>query len=99
MGIYKDIYDFASKAGALEGYLYPKEKVDLKYIPGWVDNIVNKYRELPPEAREEFQELCNRTIGRALQSLLQYIGEDHEVIKKLRGIISGKLPSSYDDFD
>ncbi len=99
MGIYKDVYDFASKAGALEGYVYPRDKVDLKYIPGWVDNLLNQYEKLPPDVRDELQDLCNRTIGRALHSLLQYMGEDQEVIKKLRRMISGKSPASYDDFD
>ena len=41
MGIYKEVYDFAAKAGALEGYVYPKDKVELDYIPQWVDNLVN----------------------------------------------------------
>lgn len=99
MGIYKDIYDFASKAGALEGYLYPKDKVDLKYIQGWVDNLLNQYEKLPPDVKDEFQELCNKTIGRALHSLLQYMEEDQEVVKKLRMMILGRLPASYDDFD
>lgn len=98
MGIYQEVYDFAAKAGALEGYVYPKEKVDFNYLPQWVDNLVNHYHRLPSEVREEFQGLCNGTIGRAVQSLLPYLGEDHEVIKKLNGVISGKLPSSPNDF-
>ena len=98
MGIYQEVYDFAAKAGALEGYVYPKEKVDLNYLPRWVDNLVNQYRSLPSEVREEFQGLCNGTLGRAIQSLLPSLGEDHEVIKKLKSIISGKLPLSPNDF-
>ena len=87
MGIYKEVYDFAAKAGALEGYVFPKERVDLNYLPGWVDNLVNQYRSLPSEVKEEFQGSCNSTIGRAIQSLLPSLGEDHEVIKKLRSIL------------
>ena len=49
MGIYQEVYDFAAKAGALEGYVYPKEKVDLSYLPRWVDNLVTQYHRLPPE--------------------------------------------------
>ena len=98
MGIYKQVYDFAAKAGALEGYVYPKEKVDPGSLPRWVDNLVNHYRSLPSEVKEEFQGLCNGTIGRAIQSLLPSLGEDHEVIKKLKSIISGSLPSSPNDF-
>jgi len=98
MGIYQEVYDFAAKAGALEGYVYPKEKVDLNYLPRWVDNLVNQYHSLPPEVREEFQGLCNGTVGRVIQSLLPCLGEDHEVIKKLKSVLSGKLPLSPDDF-
>jgi len=87
MGIYKEVYDFAAKAGALEGYVFPKERVDLNYLPGWVDNLVNQYRSLPSEVKEEFKGACNNTIGRAIQSLLPSLGEDHEVIKKLRSIL------------
>ena len=98
MGIYQEVYDFAAKAGALEGYVYPKEKADLNYLPQWVDNLVNHYRSLPSEVREEFQGLCNGTLGRAIQSLLPSLGKDHEVIKKLKSIMPGKLPSSPNDF-
>ena len=98
MNIYKEIYDFAAKAGALEGYVYPKEKIDPHYLPQWVDNLVNQYHHLPPEVREEFQGLCDGTLGRTLQALLPILGEDHETIKKLKGMVSGKLPLSFNDF-
>ena len=98
MGIYKDNYDFAAKAGSLEGWVYPKEKVNISYLPRWSDNVVKQYQDLPPEAREEIQSQCNETLGRAIQSIVPILGEDHEVIKKLKGLVKGKLPSSSDDF-
>lgn len=98
MGIYRKVYDFAAKAGALEGYVYSKEKVDISYLPRWSDHLVEKYLDLPPEVREEFQSLCDQTLGRIIQSLLPILEEDHEVIKKLKGLIRGRLPSSPDDF-
>jgi hypothetical protein len=98
VGKYKELYDFAAKAGALEGYVYPRDKVDLSYLPLWVDHLLERYLALPAEVREEFQNSCNGTIGRAIQSLLPHFGEDHEIIKKLRSITVGKVPSSPDDF-
>ena len=98
MGIYKEVYDFAAKAGSLEGYVYPEAKVDLSYLPNWTENLVNLSRSLPPEVKKDFQDSCNLTIGRAIQALLPSLGEDHEVIKKLKTMVSGKLPSSPDDF-
>jgi hypothetical protein len=98
MGIYREVYDFAAKAGALEGYVYQKEKIDVNYLPRWVDNLVNQYHRFPSGVKEDFQSLCNGTLGRAVHSLLLHLSEDHEVIKKLKGMISGKLPLSPDDF-
>ena len=98
MGVYREVYDFAAKAGALEGYVYQKERLDINYLPRWVDNLVNHYHRLPPEAKDDFQSLCNGTLGRTIQSLLPHLGEDHEVIRKLKSLTSGKLPSSPDDF-
>ena len=98
VGVYKQVYDFAAKAGSLEGYVYPGGKADLQYLPQWSDNLINLYRSLPPEAREEIQGACDETLGRTIRSLLPLLGEDHEVIKKLRSLVKGKLPSSFDDF-
>jgi len=98
MGIYKKVYDFAAKAGALEGYVYPREKVDVSYLPKWSNHLVEQYWDLPLEVREEFQGLCDQTLGRTIQSLLPILGEDHEVIKKLKSLVKGRLPSSPDDF-
>jgi hypothetical protein len=98
VGVCKQVYDFAAKAGSLEGYVYPGGKADLKFLPQWSDNLVNLYRNLPPEVREEIQGACDETLGRTIQSLLPSLGENHEVIKKLKGLVKGNWPSSSDDF-
>ena len=97
MGIHQKVYDFAAKAGSLEGYVYPKD-LDLKYLTPWTDNLVNEYRSLPPDVRDAIQGGCDETLGRTIQSLLPKLGEDHEVIKKLKSLVRGKLPTSPDDF-
>ncbi|HME45516.1 MAG TPA: hypothetical protein VKF36_20665 [Syntrophorhabdales bacterium] len=98
MGTYRMLYDFAAKVGALEGYVYPKEKIDPQYLPAWVDHVVEGYEALPSETRAEFQDLCDATLGRAIASLLPLLGAKHDVIRKLRSITKGTLPSSPDDF-
>jgi len=98
MGIYKKIYEFSAAAGALEGYVYPKEKVDPKFLPAWVENIVKEYNAFTPDVRDEIQDECDRTLGRAIQSLIPILGGDHEVIIKLKSLIHGEIPSSQDDF-
>jgi hypothetical protein len=97
MGIYRKLYDFAAKTGSLEGYVYPKE-MDPSYLSLWVDHMVEEYQDLPPEVKKEFQDLCDATVGRTIQSLLPSLGEGHEVIKKLKSLTVGNLPSSYDEF-
>ncbi len=93
----KTVYEFAAKAGSLEGYVYPKD-MDLKYLPPWTENLVNLYLSLPPDVKDEIQAGCDETLGRVIQSLLPLLGEEHDVIRKLRSLVKGKLPSSPDDF-
>jgi hypothetical protein len=98
VSVYKQVYDFAAKAGSLEGYVYPGGKPDPKYLPQWSDNLVTLYRSLPPDVKDDIQGACDETLGRTIQSLLPLLGKDHEVIKKLKNLVKGRLPSSPDDF-
>ena len=94
----KQLYEFAAKLGAFEGYVYQGETADSKYFPKWAENLVRLYDALPERVREEVQPLVDGTAGRAVNSLLPTLGDEHEVIKLLRHLIKGELPSSRDDF-
>jgi hypothetical protein len=98
MGIHRDIYEFAARAGALEGYVYAKEKIEEGSLTNWVKSVVEQYRALPSEVREEFQDLCDGTLGRTVQSLIPLFGEDHEMIIQLKTLVQGESPSSPNDF-
>jgi hypothetical protein len=98
MGAYSIIYEFAARAGAFEGYVYQRKGLTPDSLERWVDHLVEGYKALAPEAKKELQDLCDGTIGRAIQSLLPTIGENHEIIRKLEGLTAGRLPSSPDDF-
>ncbi|HEY3278574.1 MAG TPA: hypothetical protein VGJ94_18295 [Syntrophorhabdaceae bacterium] len=98
MGIYNEVYEFAARAGAFEGYVYQRSGLDPALLTPWVDHLVRGYDSLPPEVRADFQPLCDGTIGRAIQSMRGFMSEDHELIRKLKGLIAGELPSSPDDF-
>lgn len=98
MGVYSDIYEFAARAGAFEGYVYQRKDVTAHSLERWVDHLMEGYKAVPLEARQEFQGLCDGTIGRAIQSLVPALGEKSEIITKLKGLTVGKLPSSPDDF-
>lgn len=95
---YKDIYEFAASAGAFEGYVYHGEKQDASYLPRWVDHLVERYHKLHPEVQEEIQHQCDGTVGRAIRSLTPVLGENNDVIQKLRRLVKGDLPSSAEDF-
>ena len=62
MDVFKEIFEFAASAGALEGYVYPVEKRDMGYLDNWIGNLVKQYQELPDEARAGIQESLDRLI-------------------------------------
>lgn len=99
MYIYKEIYDFAASAGALEGYVYQRDKIDTRYFGNWINNLVKQYSAIPVDIREVFQPSLDRTIGRAVLSLNPVLGQEHEFIRKLKGMVQGTMPDSPDDFD
>jgi len=61
---YEELFKFAAKAGALEGYLYEREKVEPLY--SWVSNIERMYDSLPDNVKEdirnEFSSVLTRTL-------------------------------------
>lgn len=98
MHLYSQIYEFAASAGALEGYVYPKERVDLNALPVWIDNLHQAYQRMPEQALKEIRPFLDMTLGRAFRSLIPILGEKHEMVMKMRSMIRGPLPESPDDF-
>ena|SRR3990172_7111328 len=98
MHIYRQIYEFAASVGALEGYVYDKHELDEGIIAKWCNNLVDAYQLLPKEALQEFQPSCDGTIGRAIRSLTPVLGDNHEIVGKLRSMTAGPIPKSADDF-
>ena len=98
MDIYREIYELASSAGALEGYVYEKKDLDPSILDGWIKNLVKQYHNLPLNARESFQASFDRTIGRAVCSLITVFGEGHEHVRALKSLIVGGIPDSFQDF-
>ena len=92
------IYEFAASAGALEGYVYRRETLDMNALRVWVNNLVTAYGHLPSEVRDEFQPSLDMTIGRAIKSLISTLGEDSDLVRNLRSMVKGSMPRSADDF-
>jgi hypothetical protein len=98
MDPFKQMYEFAASAGALEGYVYRRKEVDMDALPNWVGNLKTAYGLLPREALGAVQPSIDQTLGRALKSLVLSLGEDHELVTMLKSMIRGSLPRSPDDF-
>ena len=64
MGEHEELFKFAAKAGALEGYLYEREKVEPLY--DWVSNIERMYAGLPDKAKEAIRNEFSRVLARTL---------------------------------
>ena len=54
MGEYAEFFKFAAKAGALEGYLYEREKIES--LSNWVNNMQVMYNKLPADVKKEIKE-------------------------------------------
>lgn len=98
MHLFTSIYEFASSAGAFEGYVYHREGLDMKALADWVGNLKAAHALLPQEVLGEIQPSINQTLGRALQSLILRLGESHSMVDTLRSMTRGRLPLSPDDF-
>jgi hypothetical protein len=100
MHIYRKIYEFAASAGAFEGYVYrrPKTEIDTEALSNWADNLCEAYDNLSPEVLDEIQVPIDRTLGRAIKSLIFLFDERHALVSKLQKIVKGELPESPDDF-
>ena len=64
MGEYEELFRFAAKAGALEGYLYEREIVEPLY--DWVANIEKMYASLPDKAKKDVKNEFSRVLTRIL---------------------------------
>ena len=72
--------------------------MDFRTLSNWVDNLVEAYHHLPAEVIGECQSACDQTLGRAVKSLMGELGEEHEIVRRISGIVKGQLPDSPDDF-
>ncbi|MFC1581056.1 hypothetical protein ACFL4N_09155 [Thermodesulfobacteriota bacterium] len=93
-----EIYAFAASAGALEGYVYKREDLDLKALLNWMENLCVAYGSLPPKVGDEIQPQVDQSLGRALISLMSVLGEHHEIVTGLASMVKGTIPESADDF-
>jgi hypothetical protein len=98
MHLFAQIYEFAASAGALEGYVYRRDEVDLKALNNWIRNLKTAYWLLPKDVLQEVQASVDLTLGRAWKSLALGLGQDHDLARTVKSMIMGGLPETPDDF-
>ena len=89
------LFDLAARLGCLEGYLYSEEKVEKKYLQGWLQNIDREFGSLPAQVRNEIVADYLELL-RKVQALLQkvYGEEDADTLlvkQMIGGLKGGKL--------
>ena len=99
MHLYTQLYEFAASAGALEGFVYRRPEVEATTIAKWVENLEKAYQSLPAEVLKEIQPSLDGTLGRAVNSIRNVLGEKHALVRRLKTMVKGPLPSSPDDFE
>jgi len=62
---YEELFLFAAKAGALEGYLFKREEVER--LDNWVDNIGKMYHALSPAVKREVDPVLTPVLQRILE--------------------------------
>jgi hypothetical protein len=86
------LFDLASRLGCLEGYLYSEERVDKKYLPGWLQNIDREFKSLPAEVRKEIGGDYLELLTKVEASLQRLYGEgdaDTLQVKQMIGTLKG----------
>jgi hypothetical protein len=99
MHLYMQLYEFSASVGALEGFVYRRTDMQAGTIEKWVENLEKAYALLPAEVLKEIQPSLNGTLGRAVKSIQNVLGEQHTLVQRLRSMVKGPLPSSPDDFE
>ena len=61
----QEVFLFAAKAGALEGYLFRRRKVEP--LTNWIDNVTRMYHELSPEVKKELDPVLVPVLQRTLE--------------------------------
>ena len=80
---YDKIFKLAAKAGALEGYLYEREKIEP--LDNWVTNIDVMYQSLPDSVKDDIKEEFSVVLRRTLAYGAKVI--DEEINTKLNNLL------------
>lgn len=75
MSVNRTLFDLGARLGSLEGYLYAEEKVEKKYLAGWIENIVREFGSLPAEIGGEIAKDYGEVWKRVEALLVKIYGD------------------------
>ncbi len=82
------LFDLGARLGSLEGYLYSDEKVEKKYLAGWLKNIDQQFKGLSVEIRTEIRE-DYAVILNKIEALFQRLyGNEGDDTLQLRAMVT-----------
>lgn len=81
---YEQFFEFAAKAGSLEGYLYEREKIEP--LTNWVNNIDETYQKLPESVKGKIEKGYAIVLTRILSHGEKVMSE--EIKSKLNSMLS-----------
>ncbi|MGH7771603.1 MAG: hypothetical protein ACREQA_05145 [Candidatus Binatia bacterium] len=77
MSLSRLLFDLGSRLGSLEGYLYSEERVEEKYLHGWLQNIDREFRSLPSDERNEIATDYLELLKKVQALLRRLYGEEN----------------------
>jgi hypothetical protein len=77
MGDYEELFKFAAKAGALEGYLYERENIEC--LDNWVSNLEKMYAQMPDNIRKEIRTELSSVLARVSTYGAKVLGDEMKV--------------------
>ncbi len=97
MSLNRLLFDLGSRLGSLEGYLYSEERVEKKYLQGWLQNIDREFGSLSAEVRNDIVADYLELL-RKVQALLQRLyGEDDADTLQVKRMIGGLKGGSHEE--
>jgi len=88
MALNRDLFNFSTKVGCLEGYLHERKDADISTLPNWVGNVERMYQNLPAEVKEDFLEDYKTILEKILQSSGKILKKEDRVLTKLKSMIA-----------
>ena len=93
--VHRILFDLGSRLGSLEGYLHGEEKVEKKYLAGWLQNIDRQFKSLPADVGTEVADDYAVILDK-LSALLQKLYGEQDVdtlqIRAIAASLKGRNP-------